>query len=144
VRAAAASVRERPTLTGRAVILAVVLGMLVLTLVVPLRELVAQRAAINALTASNEAAQARVDQLELQKRRLEDPAYIQSLIRSRLHYVMPGEVGYVVLDPDEAPAPEKAAAATAPGAWYDKLWQAVEDADTAGSGTRAAPAAASR
>ncbi|MGE3810812.1 MAG: septum formation initiator family protein [Candidatus Nanopelagicales bacterium] len=144
VRAAAASVRERPTLTGRAVILAVVLGMLVLTLVVPLRELVAQRAEINALQAQNDAAASRVDQLEAQKRRLQDPTYIQSLIRSRLHYVMPGEVGYVVLDPDEAPAPEKAAAAAAPGAWYDKLWQAVEDADTAGSGAAAAPAAASR
>ena len=34
----------------------------------------------------------------VRQERLQDPAYVTSLIRERLHYVMPGEVGYVVLD----------------------------------------------
>ena len=105
VRSVASAVRDRPTLTGRAVVLAAILGMLVLTLAVPLRELVAQRAEINALRAANQAASARVDELVLREERLKDPAYVTSLIRERLHYVLPGEVGYVVLDPEEAPAP---------------------------------------
>lgn len=134
VRAAATAVRERPTLTGRAVVLAAVLGMLVLTLAVPLRELVAQRAEINNLRASNEAAQARVDDLVLREERLKDPAYVTSLIRERLHYVLPGEVGYVVLDPEEAPAPVKAGAQAAAAPWYATLWQSVEQAD--GAATR--------
>lgn len=131
VRAAASMVRERPTLTGRAVILAGVVGMLVLTLAVPLRELLAQRAEINALRTSNESAQVRVDALVLAQERLQDPAYVTSLIRERLHYVLPGEVGYVVLDPQEAPAPESSAAVPS-AAWYAMLWQSVQDADQAG------------
>ncbi len=131
VRAAASMVRDRPTLTGRAVILAGVVGMLVLTLAVPLRELLAQRAEINALRTSNEAAQVRVDSLVLAQERLRDPAYVTSLIRERLHYVLPGEVGYVVLDPQEAPAPTSSTAAPS-AAWYGTLWQSVQDADQAG------------
>lgn len=132
VRSVASAVRDRPTLTGRAVILAAILGMLVLTLAVPLLELVAQRAEINALRASNEAAQARVDELVLREERLKDPAYVTSMIRERLHYVLPGEVGYVVLDPQEAPAPVKAGAKAAAAPWYATLWQSVEKADQAG------------
>jgi cell division protein FtsB len=129
--AAATAASRRPTLTGRAVVLALVVGMLVLTLAVPLRELLAQRAEINALRAANEATQARVDELTVRQERLKDPAYITTLVRERLHYVLPGEVGYVVLDPQEAPAPALEAAKPAAVAWYARLWQSVETADQA-------------
>jgi len=131
VRSVATAVRDRPTLTGRAVVLAAILGMLVLTLAVPLRELVAQRAEINALRAANDAASARVDELVLREERLKDPAYVTSLIRERLHYVLPGEVGYVVLDPEEAPAPAKSGAKAPTTPWYATLWSSVQDADQA-------------
>jgi cell division protein FtsB len=138
---AAAAVRDRPSLTGRAVVLAAVFALLVFTLAVPARELLHQRAAINALRADNAAAQARVDELTVRQERLRDPAYVTSLIRERLHYVLPGEVGYVVLDPSEAPAPSKAKATTTVPAWYSQLWAAVQTADHAGtSGTPGAPA----
>jgi cell division protein FtsB len=128
---AAAAVRDRPSLTGRAVILAGVLALLVFSLAVPARELIHQRADINALRAENAAAQARVDELTIRQERLQDPAYVTSLIRERLHYVLPGEVGYVVLDPSEAPAPtaKKKAAAVVP--WYGQLWDSVQAADHA-------------
>jgi cell division protein FtsB len=125
-------VRERPNLTGRAVILAVVLALIVFTLAVPARELIQQRSDINALQDSNAAAQSRVDDLTVNEARLQDPAYITSLIRERLHYVMPGEVGYVVLDPGEAPAPTAKKAAAAPVAWYGTLWSSVRSTDDAG------------
>jgi cell division protein FtsB len=119
---------RRPGLTGRAVVLAAVLALLVFTLAVPTRELVRQRAEINELRAANEAAQDRVAELVVRQERLQDPAYVTSLIRERLHYVLPGEVGYVVLDPAEAPAPTAPSVVEAP-AWYAALWSAVQTAD---------------
>lgn len=127
-----AVVKGRSTLTGRAAVMAAVLGLVVFTLAVPARELIAQRAEINALRAQNDAAQARVDDLSVRQERLQDPAYVTSLIRERLHYVLPGEVGYVVLDPSEAPAPATVAKGKAPAAWYSTLWTSVEQADGAG------------
>jgi cell division protein FtsB len=112
------------------VVLAAVLALLVFTLAVPTRELVRQRAEINDLRAANEAAQARVAELVVRQERLQDPAYVTSLIRERLHYVLPGEIGYVVLDPAEAPAPTEQTEAEAPS-WYAELWTAVRTADGA-------------
>lgn len=136
---AAAAVRDRPSLTGRAVVLAGVFALLVFTLAVPTRELVHQRAQINALRADNAAAQSRVGDLTVREERLQDPAYVTSLIRERLHYVLPGEVGYVVLDPSEAPAPSRKAASTSPTAWYSTLWASVQTADHAGVPAGPAP-----
>ena len=128
---AKAVVARRPSLTGRAVVLAGVLALIVFTLAVPTRELIAQRADINALRAQNEAAESRVDALVVRQERLQDPAYVTSLIRERLHYVLPGEVGYVVLDPSEAPAPSSSKKAAAPVAWYGTLWRSVQATDGA-------------
>jgi len=106
---------------------------LVVTLAVPVRELVHQRGEISALRAQNAAAQARVDGLTLRQQRLKDPAYVVSLVRERLHYLLPGEIGYVVLDPSEAPAPAAAAKAVASLAWYAGLWASVGKVDRAGA-----------
>jgi cell division protein FtsB len=129
---AAAALKQRPNLTGRAVILASALALIVFTLAVPAREVISQRQQIVALQAANDAQAGRVGALQVQQRRLEDPAYITSLIRERLHYVMPGEVGYVVLDPSEAPAPTAKKAVAAPVAWYSTVWSSVRTTDDAG------------
>jgi cell division protein FtsB len=126
-------------MTGRAVILAGVLALLVFTLAVPARELIHQRADITALRADNVATQGRVDELMVREERLQDPAYVTSLIRERLHYVVPGEVGYVVLDPSEAPAPSAKRKAAAAVPWYQTLWTSVETADHAGQPEGPAP-----
>ncbi len=139
LRSAAAAVRDRPSLTGRAVVLAGVLALLVFTLAVPTRELLHQRAEITALHSENVAAQARVDGLTVRQERLQDPAYVTSLVRERLHYVLPGEVGYVVLDPSEAPAPNAVKPAVTTTAWYSSLWSSVQTADQAGTPAGPAP-----
>ena len=120
-------------------VLAAVFGLLVFTLAVPMRELFRQRAAINDLRVENVASQERVDELALRQERLQDPAYVTSLIRERLHYVLPGEVGYVVLDPAEAPAPTTKAAQAVRAPWYSALWQAVATTDQAGVPASARP-----
>lgn len=119
----------RPVLTGRALLLGLVLAMLVFTLAVPARALFGQRAEIAALRADTAATAANVAALEDRSQRLQDPAYVESLIRTRLHYVMPGEIGYTVLEPDEAPAPGQATAPVGDGSWYGRLWSTVEVAD---------------
>jgi hypothetical protein len=110
-----------------------VLALLVFTLAVPARAVLKQRAEINALRADNAAAQARVDALVVREERLQDPAYVTSLVRERLHYVLPGEVGYVVLDPSEAPAPSSKPRTAPVASWYSSLWAAVSTTDDAGA-----------
>jgi hypothetical protein len=114
----------------------VVLAALVVSLALPVREYVKQRSEIAALEQSNDERRARVAALERQLEQWEDPAFVQAQARQRLQYVMPGEVGYVVLEPDEAPSPEtvrrqRAAAEAEQNAWYSRLWGSVQAADDA-------------
>lgn len=121
---------RRSPLTGRAAVLVLVLAVLVLSSVVPLRAYFTQRTDIAALRAKTAGQEQRVEELKASRERWKDPAYVEAQARARLHFVMPGEVGYVVLDPDEAPAPALTRA-TEPTeqAWFEKLWGSVEEAD---------------
>jgi len=81
--------------------------------------------------------QREVDELSAQRARWNDPAYVKAQARARLHMVMPGEVGYVDLEPSRRAAaradPRSAAAAVPPRsgqAWYGTLWQSVRTAGT--------------
>jgi len=120
--------------TGRAVLLGLVLAGLVLSFALPVREYVRQRGEITALQAEKDQREARVAELEQRLGQWKDPAFISTQARQRLQYVMPGEVGYVVLDPQEAPAPivrdQVSAAAVEGTPWYSTLWRSVEAADT--------------
>jgi cell division protein FtsB len=122
---------RRTSLTGRAAILAVVLGALVVTLAIPVREWFAQRAEIAALTQAVADAEVRVAGLEADRARWNDPAYVETQARARLQYVMPGEVGYVVVD-DRAAAEDEGgepAEPTSDEPWYSRLWGSVRSAD---------------
>ena len=129
-------VPRRTAITTRAAVLAVVLCVLALALTVPLRQYVAQRGKVAQLRAKQQQAQARVDALEAQKRRLQDPAYVEQLARERLHFVRPGEVPYILLTPSPAPTPAKPGTPTGTvvgggGPWYSRLWDTVESAGKA-------------
>ncbi len=69
-----------------------------------------QRQQIAALEQSVEVSQDEVAQLEAQRERWADPAYVTSQARERLYYVRPGEVVYLVDDdlPATAVPPEQA------------------------------------
>lgn len=101
-------------------------------LATPVQRLSAQRAELTAVRGQIEQYRAQIADLEKRQARLQDPSYIARLARERLHFVLPGEVGYVVLDPGEevaagAPAPQ--AAVLARGPWWAQLWQSVREAD---------------
>ncbi len=120
--------RRGGSITGRALILALVAVTLFLALSVPVRQWFAQRAEIAQLRADVEAARDRVADLQLEKLRWEDPAFVAAEARRRLHFVLPGEVGYVALGTEKTEE-EIAAEAAGEQPWYSTLWGAVRTAD---------------
>ena len=129
------SVRRAAGLTTRAAVLGLVVCALMLSAALPLREFLGQRSTISQLEPQQDAARKRVQALEEQKERLEDPAYVAALARDRLHFVRPGETAYVVIAPSAPPVAPKdaqraAAAPTGPEApWYSQVWGSVRSAD---------------
>ncbi|MFD4789976.1 septum formation initiator family protein [Streptomyces sp. NPDC058459] len=121
--------RRRPSrLTGRAALLALVLCSLIVALAYPMRQYISQRAEIADLKHRQEQARARVEQLRDAKARWQDDAYAEQQIRRRLHYVMPGETGYVVIDPGAAKQ-SRADRAAAHRPWYANVWDGVDRSD---------------
>jgi cell division protein FtsB len=118
---------RRSRLTGRAALLALVLC----SLAYPMRQYVSQRSQVADLERQQEQARKRVEQLRDLKARWQDDAYAKQQIRQRLHYVMPGETGYIVIDPD-APKQSRTDRTTAARPWYTNLWDGVDKADKSG------------
>jgi cell division protein FtsB len=122
-------------LTGRAAVLALVVGVLVVLLAYPLREYVEHRARVAALEQEGEAREQRVDELTQQIERLNDPAYIRAQARDRLHFVMPGETGFVVEENSRrstGDAAEAGAGLPDEQPWYGRLWSSVQAASGTG------------
>ncbi|PWJ03374.1 septum formation initiator family protein [Streptomyces sp. NWU49] len=121
---------RRSRLTGRAALLALVVCSLIVALAYPMRQYVSQRAEIADLQQEQEEARRRVEQLRDMKARWQDDAYAEQEIRRRLHYVMPGETGYIVIDPGRA-ASSRTDRGAADRPWYSNVWDGVDKADAA-------------
>ncbi|GAB2873109.1 cell division protein DivIC [Streptomyces deserti] len=119
---------RRSRLTGRAALLALVLCSLIVALAYPMRQYVSQRAEIADLQREQEQARQRVERLRDLKARWQDDAYAEQQIRQRLHYVMPGETGYIVIDPGAAEQ-SRADAGAADRPWYSNVWDGVDKSD---------------
>jgi cell division protein FtsB len=127
--------RERPRsrLTGRAAVLVLVLAVLTVSYASSLRAYLQQRSHINDLKASIAQREGAIDDLEDEKARWEDPAYVEKQARERLGYVMPGEKTYLVLDENGQPLepaselqdPATVLAST-PTPWWSDGWASVE------------------
>lgn len=128
-------VDDRPLwarLTGRAVVLILVAAALVMSLAFPVREYLAQRAAISAAQEQAATLETRVDNFRDQVGRWRDDAFVEQQARERLHYVMPGETGLVLLSPDDveqARKPEIRDPVEPEVSWFDTLWGSVKEAD---------------
>ena len=119
---------RRSRLTGRAALLALVLCTLVVALAYPIRQYVSQRAEISDMERERQRTAERVERLRDLKARWQDDSYAEQQIRRRLHYVMPGETGYIVVDPTLA-RPARLAQGTVDRPWYTNLWDGVDKAD---------------
>ena len=121
---------------------------LLVSAALPLREYLAQRGQIADAQAKVEQQRRQVDALEHQLEQWRDPAYVKAQARTRLHFVMPGEVAYVVLSPSPRPVAPGAAAlpgttAAGPEApWYSQVWGSVREADRLPPTVRATPSPA--
>ena len=117
--------------SNRVLALSVILFFLALTIAPPVKHYFTQRAQISALKS-----QLSADQTALQKARQEllqwqDPEYIKSQARERLHFVMPGERQYIVTEGKTDAAQSgttKIASSLADGQpWYSRLIASISE-----------------
>ncbi|MCP2326605.1 cell division protein FtsB [Hamadaea flava] len=127
--AARTTAKGQRRLTGRAVILLVVLVALALAYVYPLRVYFGQQDEISALQADQARQRAHIAELEQTRQKWDDPEYVRIQARRRLFYVRPGEVPLVPIWAPEWAAreagvqPEPAENSDRP--WYETLWGSV-------------------
>lgn len=104
---------------------------LMFTLAYPLRLYVSQRGQIRGLEAQEQVQQERVERLRQDVHRYDDPAYVRSEARRRLHFMVPGEKDYLVPPPPPQPAPSASRGVVPPrpgGSWYGELWRSAQAA----------------
>lgn len=116
----------------RAAILAAVICVLTLTIAGPVRTYFAQRTEMKQLARTEDSLRAQIAELEGQKTKLGDPAYIAAQARERLGFVMPGDVPYQVQLPPGSVPPPIAGTQDQPvrsvDPWYTSLWHTIADA----------------
>lgn len=116
----------------RAAVLAAVVCVLTLTIAGPVRTYFAQRTEMEQLAATEAALRHQIADLERQKGKLADPAYIAAQARERLGFVKPGDIPFQVqLPPTAAVSPQPGSDAAKPAKndpWYTSLWHTIADA----------------
>lgn len=134
---------RQTTVTARAAILVLAVASVMVAVALPFKIWLGQRGDIASLSAQTRQTQLRLDQLNAQDRRWQDPAYIESQARKRLHYTLPGQTTHIMLGPPLHAAQDGAGRhqTVATGPWYAQFWQSVEAAgnatDSATTGTAA-------
>jgi cell division protein FtsB len=117
--------------SNRLLALLAIVFVLTLTIAPPVKHYFTQRAQISALEA-----QLSADNSALQKARQEllqwqDPEYIKSQARERLHFVLPGERQYIVVEGENTESQSgttKIASALADGQpWYARLIASISE-----------------
>ncbi|MGI8310013.1 FtsB family cell division protein [Saccharopolyspora hattusasensis] len=112
--------------TRRAAGLAMLVCVMALSVSVPLRTYLSQRAELAQQEQQQAELTQQVRELEQRKAELSDPAQVEAEARARLGYVRPGETPYIVEVPTEPAAPPPPVAPAEDGApWYEDLWNSV-------------------
>ena len=131
--AAPRSAARRPRFTGRAAVLVLVLAVLTVSYASSLRAYLQQRSHIGDLKVQIAEREASINDLEREKKRWDDPAYVKAQARARFGYLMPGEAGFEVIGPDGEPLEAQASLndpddviKTVPTAWWTSAWESME------------------
>lgn len=125
----------RPRFTGRAAILVLVLAVLAVSYASSMRAYLEQKEHLASLRASIATSKDNIADLQREKRRWRDPAYVEAQATQRLSWVMPGEVAFQVIDEQGRPLdhedtlsdPETVEVVNEP-AWWETAWQTMEAA----------------
>lgn len=126
---------DRPGITRRAVALIVVVLILVMSYASSLRIWIETERENAQNRASIAQSQARIDELNADLARWDDPDYVRAQARDRLGWVMPGETGYRVIGPDGQPIgtelqrPGVDAGAPVPKTWWERIFGSLQAAD---------------
>jgi cell division protein FtsB len=88
-------------LSNRALIVGIVLFVVAITLAPPIQNYFTQRAQINALKTQISDNQAMLDKATDELAQWDDPEFVASQARARLHFVFPGERQYIVVGNEE-------------------------------------------
>ena len=140
LRGAFSDFAQRRGLSTRLLILFIVLFAIAVTLAPPTQHYFAQRAQISALEASVASNRAKLLEARAELERWNDPDYVRSQARTRLHFVLPGERQYIILGAGNE------ASSTAEGAapvnedfplgvpWYSRIISSITSVGV-GSGT---------
>ncbi len=113
--------------------LVLVLAVLTVSYASSLRAYLQQRSHIGDLKVQIAEREASIDDLEREKKRWDDPAYVKAQARSRFGYLMPGESGFEVIGADGKPLEAQASLndpsdviKTVPKAWWSAAWESME------------------
>lgn len=88
-------------LSNRALIVGIVLFVVAITLAPPIQNYFTQRAQINALKTQISDNQAMLEKAAKELAQWDDPEFVASQARARLHFVFPGERQYIVVGNEE-------------------------------------------
>jgi cell division protein FtsB len=88
-------------LSNRALIVGIVLFVVAITLAPPIQNYFTQRAQINALKTQISDNQALLEKAAKELAQWDDPEFVASQARARLHFVFPGERQYIVVGNEE-------------------------------------------
>lgn len=124
-------------MTGRALVVVVVVVMLALSYASSLRIYLDQQHELAVAEQEVRERSAQINDLEDQLARWDDPAYVKAQARDRLGWVMPGEIGYRVVDEEGKPigggvvidAEQQLPADEQESVWSDRLWGSIRAAD---------------
>jgi cell division protein FtsB len=117
--------------SNRVLALSAIFFILALTIAPPVKHYFTQRAQISALKAQLSADNAALEKAREELTLWQDPEYIKSQARERLHFVLPGERQYIVTNGENNPQQNgttKIASSLADGQpWYARLIASISE-----------------
>ena len=120
----------RPRVTGRMGVFVLVMLVLVVSYASSLKAYLQQRDDIDTLSSQIVEREKAIAELQDQKTRWNDPAYLEQQAREKFGYVMPGQTAYVALDANGDPikpsgklsSPDSVGKPRKPTAWWSDVW----------------------
>ena len=96
---------------------------------IPAKQWIEQRDRIGILQNQLVATQAEVERLTAEAERWQDPAYVRARVRDRLFFVMPYEIGYIVIDTQRIEAIDQyvITQSQAPEVWYSTMFDSIKE-----------------
>lgn len=124
-------------LTRRALVMLIVVAALGISFLGSLRIYLSQQHELAVAEQEISERSARIADLESELARWDDPDYVKAQARNRLGWVMPGEVGYRVVDAAGNPlgggvvieSEQRLPEGEHEPVWWDRLWGSVQTAD---------------